>query len=595
MRKEILSSIIITVLILMGVYFVVSSGIEAGNGKNTFYNITTASGVTEKGANPWWNPYTNYSGNTSQIVSGNSNPIFFNFTINNSLSASGFTGNITNITINFTNYLFQLDVNSVKGNLSGCVGKEGGMKNTNLGTTQITFYNDSLGGLTNGSGETGAAGFSNCTYQINVTVNGTGNTNTNAAGLITVNVSNASNTGSNRLTFNVAVDSAAPTITNIQVSNGLVTQNIVTSGSVYLSNASNITIYATITDANIWWNNTADRTTGPNRFGNITIWWNATGSGAVKRNIAGIFNATNMTNLSSCTWAEGANGCVFYATLPKLGNQQQEGGNMSFVITASDYFNHNTNASVAGGIVGYNITFDNTAASCEITVSDERSIVFRGTTVSCTGDINETRLYESQSGVEICKDWNSCTGTYTPEKSGTRTLQCETKDNAGNVQSCSLDVVVYSRESIYASEGTAGGVVAPAPLDITQAPGTTGLSTGQSTTFKYGTIDHIIKIDSITLNSVTVSVDSVSATIPSGGSKEFDLTGDGTNDIKVTLNKVLLNKADISVEKLAGATVEAPKEVVQEQPKSLTWVWVVLILVVLAVIIYLVISAKKNK
>ena len=150
---------------------------------------------------------------------------------------------------------------------------------------------------------------------------------------------------------------------------------------------------------------------------------------------------------------------------------------------------------------------------------------------------------------------------------------------------------------MYAGE-SAGGVEVPTPtaLDISKEAGTTGLSSGQSTTFKYETVDHTIKIDSITSDSVTVTVDgTISASIPSGGSKELDLTGDGTNDVKITLNRVLLNKADISIEKLAGATVEPQKEIVQEKTTSTAWLWWVLIAIVLAVIIYLVVSAKKKK
>ena len=589
MRKEILNSIIITVLLISAVYFVVG-GLVEGNGRQTFYNVTTADGVAEKSPNiRWWNPYTNYSGNTSTIISGNSIALNFTFSLNHS-STVEFNGNISNITIVFPN-LFQVDRTSLNANYTRCVGAvTPAFKQWNLSTTTVIFYNDTNGGLTNRTG--GGSYYNNCTFSVNVTVNGTGNTNTETTGTITVTASNSSNTNTaNVLSFTAGVDSLGPRITNVQVSNGVETRTLVsgTTQAVTLSNVSNITISATITDANIWRNVTADRHTGGGRDGNITVWWNETGVATRTARV----NQTNMTNTSSCTWAEGAAGCTFSATLPMTGNYFAEGGNLSFIITAADYFEHATNNS--NGDVGYNLTFDNTANNCYITIPDERFINYRSYTISCDGDANMTRMYESQSGVEICNNPNTCTGTYTPDNSGTRTLECETQDNSGNKQTCSLDVLVYSRESVYAGEGAAGGAEeVPTALDISQEAGTTGLSTGQSTTFRYGTLDHIIKVDSITLDSATITVDSVSATIPSGGSKEFDLTGDGTNDIKVTLNKIMLNRADISVEKLAGATTEAP-EVVEEQARSLTWLWVVLILIVLAVIVYLVISARKNK
>ena len=100
MRKEILNSIIITVLLIASVYFVVSSGIQQGNQKDTWYNVSNSAGALAN-ANRWWNPYTNYSGNTSNIGTQNAvfniSALYFNFTINNSLTL--FNGNITNISI----------------------------------------------------------------------------------------------------------------------------------------------------------------------------------------------------------------------------------------------------------------------------------------------------------------------------------------------------------------------------------------------------------------------------------------------------------------------------------------------------------------
>lgn len=591
MRKEILSSIIITILLLTSVYFVVSSGIgtQGRLGGQTHYNVTDGAGNIETSANSvWWNPYTNYSGNTSVIKI---NTMFFNFTINN--TATVFTGNITNITINFTAKLFEVSGGNGNLSLTGANPLYYSAANT---VTGIIFYNSSNGGLTNGSGESGGIQYHNGTFQVNVTVNGSGNTNTELPGTIFINGSNSSNTGSSTISFSLGVDSQAPRITNIQVTDGTSTQNVITSGSVYLKNSSNITIYATITDANIWHNITADRHTGPNRFGNITIWWNATGSGAVRKGNTGFVNATNMTNLTSCTWTQGASGCVFYATLPRLGNQQQEYGNVSFVITASDYFQHTSNASVSGGVIGYNITFDNTARDCDISIPDSRFIVYREYTISCDGDANTTILRDGD-GNEICNAMNACSGTYTPTKSGTQTLSCETKDSAANTKTCSKDITVYSRETVMSNEGGSTSTTeTPTTVDISQGAESTGMSTGQSTTFRYATEDHNIVIDSITSDSVTLTIDSkISATIPSGQSKEIDLTGDGTNDVKVTLNRVLLNKADISIEKLAGATTETQPEVVQEEQGSMAWLWWVLILIVVAIIAYLVISAKKKK
>ena len=596
MRKEILNSIIITVLLIASVYFVVGGLVGGVTHASTHYNATSAAGVTESATNmKIWNYHTNYTGGngTTLIVANlDSRSLFFNFTINNSAQVS-FNNNATNITIILPS-LFQPDLTSYNGNITPLVGVVSGFKQrTNL--TSIIFYNDSYGGLTNGT-TSGGVIFMNGTFQINITVNGTGisrATPAESTGNIRLIISNGSNTDTNELTFGVGVDNLPPRITGINATVGSVTQRFDSSTTkAYLKNGSNVTIKATITDANIWFNNTADKNTGLGyggaRRGNITIWWNASGVAHIGA------QQINMSNSTSCTWAQGASGCQFEATLPLNESYSAENSNLSFIIIASDYFDltsNNTNSER-----GYNITFDNTAADCEVTIPDGRFIIYRQHTVSCSGDINETRLYEAESDVEICKDINSCTGIYTPQSAGTKTLRCETSDAASNRKTCEIQLSVASRATVYDGEGAAPTII-PIALDISKETQTTGLSSGQSTTFKYETVDHTIKIDSITSDSVTLTIDgTISASIPSGGSKELDLTGDGTKDIKITLNRVLLNKADISIEKLAGATVEPQKEVVQEQaPTSLAWLWWVLIAIVLAVIIYLVVSAKKKR
>ncbi len=598
MRKEILYSVLITVLLLTGVYFVVSSGIKEGNGlTDTFYNVSSSGNI-----NLTWNKYTNYTygnGSAGGLIP-DTHSLYFNFTIRNNDTV--FSGNISNITINFSS-MFQVDLNSWKGNITPCLGGTPSFEqNASTDLYSLVFYNktNTTAGLTNGSGDSGNVAYSNCTFQLNASINGTGikgvNGSSEITGPIVITVRNGSGS-SDTLTFTVGIDSQAPRITNINVTVGSVTQLVgANTPKIIIQNTSNITIMATITDANIWRNNTANKNTGGNKDGNFTIWWNASGSGPVKIGNANT-NSTNMTNLSSCTWAEGANGCTFYAVLPQLGNQQIEFGNMSFVITASDYFEHASNASLVGGVVGYNITFDNSASDCEITLPSEMYIIYREIPVTCSGDSNATRLYESDSGVEVCNGIGGCEGTYIPQESGTRTLECVTTDAAGNSKLCSTTLSINSRASIYAGEAAAPSGTTPTPsaLDVSKEAGTTGLTAGESTTFKYGTIDHTIKIDSLTSDSVTLTVDTISATIGSGESKEFDLNADGTNDVKVTLNKILLNKADISVEKLAGASTEAPTPVTQAQGTSLTWLWIVLILIVVAIIVYLLVSARKNK
>lgn len=594
MRKEILFSILISALLLAGVYFVSSgSFIIEGSQRQTYYNVTDMAG--NKDSNPeagptWWNRLTNYTGNNSLVLTNNRIALYFNFTINNtntSVTSGNFSGNISNITItiNRTTFpnLFELGIGS--GNFSNTSGAV--FQNNVINVRTIVFFNYT-GGLDEMRDD-----WRRGIFTVNISVNGTGNTNTETLGSISINASNASNGGSAVVSFSIGVDSRKPRITNINVSVGSIVMRVDNvTRQVYVPNSSNITIQATITDANLW-NDVRYNLSNIN----ITVLWNATGGLIQNQSSGTTINLTNMTNITSCTFAQGANGCVFQAVLSKHIPGFYEGANISFIIRASDYFHHTANSTTAlDGFSAFNITIDNTAQDCEVTVPDGRFIVYRQHTVSCTGDVNETRLYEAESDVEICKDYNSCTGIYEPQSSGVRTLRCETKDNAGNSKACEKEVSVASRATIYSGEAAGPAAeVAPTALDISTELADVGLSTGQSTTFRYGTIDHIITIDSITTDSVTLTVDTISATIGSTQSKEFDLNADGTNDVKITLNRVLLNKADITLEKLAGASVEAPPEEVITEESSLTWLWIVLILIVVAIIVYLVISARKNR
>ncbi|MFA5175664.1 MAG: hypothetical protein WC413_00170 [Candidatus Nanoarchaeia archaeon] len=592
-KKKIVNSVLISFLVLMSLYFVIGGGIIEGDGKQTFYNVSDAAGNIE-GASAWWNINTNYTVNFSGAVAGNSRALYFNFTINHTNVAAAavkFSGNITNVTINFTD-MFEVATAGAASN-STCDSQEtGGFIAIRTGVGELVFHNKTNGGLTNRSGDSGL-GFDNCTFWVNVSVNGTGLRGANAAlettGSIIINASNSSRTGSTVLTFTVGVDARAPRVTTINVTDGTVvyaSTALAAGNSAFFNNDSNFTVSATISDANI--NKTGNATTG-----NVTIWYNFTGAATIGMGS----NSTNMT-LGTCFISAGVESCSYSAVISNLfGGRMSVGRNVSFIIVAADYFGQTGNDT--NSQKGYNFTIRNTASVPQITVPTEKIIVFRDYAISCDGDTNSTIVTETGTGTTICQGANACAGTFTPTTSGAMTIQCLTTDAAGNQQLATQDINVYSRSSTTGSSsgGSSSGTVTPTPtaMDISKEASTAGLRAGDLQPFTYDAASHTMKVDSVGSGTVTVTIDDkVTTTLEPAKSVEIDITGDGSKDVKLTLNKITLNKADITLEMLAGATSTPTEEQTTQGKSSLTWLWVMLGIVVIAGVIWAIIAMKKK-
>ena len=106
---------------------------------------------------------------------------------------------------------------------------------------------------------------------------------------------------------------------------------------------------------------------------------------------------------------------------------------------------------------------------------------------------------------------------------------------------------------------------------------------------------HYVGVDEVTLSTVkiTVSSDPQTVILSVGDVEKFDLDGDDYYDLKVTLNSIENNKADITLksiyEEVTVETIaeEAGKEsgaVEEEAEKSKVWIWVAVIIVLLIII-----------
>lgn len=122
---------------------------------------------------------------------------------------------------------------------------------------------------------------------------------------------------------------------------------------------------------------------------------------------------------------------------------------------------------------------------------------------------------------------------------------------------------------------------------------------------------HHVGIKEITDTTVTIEIasDPVEVELEIGEDAKVDVTEDGYYDIYVKLNSITSGKADITVQKISeaipegeeavtttGEIVEEKEEISEvEEEKDLTWLWVLIGILVLAVVIGGGVAVKKKK
>ncbi len=560
MNNKILNSILITTLLVLSVYFV--SSISEG----TFGNDGIAYNTTQTAY-----PSVNFDTNYTQGGAG----IILNISINNT---DGINGEITNIT-----FAFSKGIGDGLFNVTDWATNISGIMNTTykreLYNFSINFTNDYSWRLDNASGN-GILNNSVMFTWINITANATAET----TGTLTIITYNGSGYNAGSATFTMGVDGLGPRISSIQATTSETSIDMSWGGNTNNTEPTldgtnnNISISAIITDANL---------NASNRLYNVSLWWNETNNTGGPASI-GSDHQINMT--TSCTTP--SSGCLFSATLPKF----SDGTKVSFIIVATDDFQQTTN--VTNVLRAFNLTIDSTDPGVPvITTPDEKLLEHRTYSISCSGD-NRTILEDVDTGTTICDSQSpgTCTGDWNSGNQGTKEFRCTNYDAAGNTKQTTTEVIVYSTSTTSGGGGTTSGTTEPSEtVDISSTPQNVETSTGDTSIFTYGTKEHTLTIDSLTSDSVTVTIDNkITETIGKKQSKEVDIDGDGNNDIKLTLNAVRLNKADITIEKLAGATPE-PQEQTEVTGKSLAWLWWLLGIVVIGVVIYLVVMQQKKK
>ncbi len=190
----------------------------------------------------------------------------------------------------------------------------------------------------------------------------------------------------------------------------------------------------------------------------------------------------------------------------------------------------------------------------------------------------------------ICRGTDSCSSDYKASDLGVKKMFCTATDDIGNAkQTLPIDITVRSTRS------SDDGGSDPGPT-------TTITEDTQDITVDKGRIIMVKEGYSIEINNILG--DSIDYTIYDSGkevlkdniklkdSKDIDLDNDGNNDIRLRLNSIKLNKADITIERL-GSSEDIIEEVTEEE-KSLLWVWILVFILIIGVVGYFVYDKYKK-
>lgn len=94
----------------------------------------------------------------------------------------------------------------------------------------------------------------------------------------------------------------------------------------------------------------------------------------------------------------------------------------------------------------------------------------------------------------------------------------------------------------------------------------------------------IISVDEVAGN-VTLTIESKYIILNVNESKEVDVDSDGTNDLNMTLNKIIDGMADITIKKTVAVPIEKPKEITPTEKGESLGQYFVMIGIILALII----------
>ena len=339
------------------------------------------------------------------------------------------------------------------------------------------------------------------------------------------------------------------------------------------------------------------------------------------------FNEITQVNVTVYTIASVVNASYNMTSLMNFSNQ---GTQWNTIINTSQFDDGVYNISLfakdqRGNVNSTNISnvrFDNTVP----TASPSCSNVNTGDSFPCscsgsdaTSDVNSS----ATSGTSDSPD-----GESVPSTTGTFTYTCIVKDMAGNSKTTTTTYTVSPAgggggspvggggSSGYTKTVTVAQDFAKEPATTQQLaekerikiqiPQTTTGTGGATTTTK---TTHYVGVKDIKENSVVIEITStpIVLEIAVGDEMKVDVNDDGMYDLKVKLNSITNNKADIKIEYVQEKVPEEEKEEVTEkggvvdekQPAKkkggMMWLWIALIIIIIVIVVYIVMRMNKKK
>lgn len=274
-------------------------------------------------------------------------------------------------------------------------------------------------------------------------------------------------------------------------------------------------------------------------------------------------------------------------------------GNSTIKIYVNDTITNLLNATLVAHI-------DTTNPTATATCSP--SSVQAGSSFPCTCTTSD-----ATSGINSASSGGSSTspqGVGTPSSTGVFTYTCSAVDNGGLTASATATYAITQQGTGSPSSSLGTTWITQTITDSVFTQGYTAqLRSKNRIKVQIASQDHYIGVLSLTGTNATIQISSnpINITLSAGQNATVDVDNDGFYDIYVLLNSIINNKANLTVKKIhdavppGGSAVQTSGETGEEEeqeeegeePTSLTWLWVLIAVVILAAIVWVVV--KKNK
>ncbi|MFA6023050.1 MAG: hypothetical protein WC781_03105 [Candidatus Pacearchaeota archaeon] len=269
------------------------------------------------------------------------------------------------------------------------------------------------------------------------------------------------------------------------------------------------------------------------------------------------------------------------------------------------------------------ISPDNATTSLE-TLNDTASVVFYYNVtdnfgiVNCSLIVNETVVSTASTGINYAGVTNSITYAASVGANNWSVICLDNASNNFTTLSRTFSIKKTTAATTTASSSSGGSTsdwyvtLYPTASELT-AGYTQNLAAKYQVKAKVGVEFHSIGVISLTTSTATITVASTpqTNTFNIGDLKKFDVNSDGVYDLSVKLNSITNGKASVTVTSIsevipvvATPGTTAPETTINQSPETIgqevkqlesnVWLWVGLVIVILAVIGLIIYFMKRN-